>query len=125
MNWIKVKDQKPKNYQQCWVMHIKRCNYQFRSIYFEKDDTFRLIEKDTTDYPLHITHWVAMPEMMSEENEKQKELEVEKGCKIVHANCCWYVFEDGEYTPSECKCDKHEDNLKDALKEYLLWKEKQ
>lgn len=123
MNWIKVKDQKPNNYQQCWVMNIKRFNHQFRAMYYAPDNTFRLIEKDTLDYPLDITHWVAMPEWMSEQEEKQKELEVEVGSKIIYSNCCWYVFESGAYHPTECKCESNEDSLKLGQEAWTLFKE--
>lgn len=121
MNWIKLKDQKPNNYQQCWVMHIKRYNHQYHAMYYMPDDTFRLILKDTIDYPLDITHWAALPEYMSEQMEKQSELEVKIGSKIIHSNSCWYVFENGQFLPTECACDDREEQLKLAQEEYIKW----
>lgn len=123
MSWIKLKDQKPKPFQQCWVMNIKRYSYQYHALYYELDDTFRLILKDTHDYPLNITHWFAMPEYMSVHDEQLKELEAEMGCKVVHSNSCWYIFENGQTKRTECQCDKDADLLKLAQDEYEKWKE--
>jgi hypothetical protein len=128
MNWIKLEKQKPDNYQQCWVMHIKRPSHQYHALYYEPDDTFRLIQlqkSNAHDYPLDITHWVPMPELMSEQMEKQKELEAQEGCKIIHSNSCYYVFENGQILATECKCTEDGPQLKLAQDEYALWKELQ
>lgn len=124
MKWIKVKDRKPDNYQQCWVMHIKRPGHQYHSIYYEPDDTFRLILKDTHDYPLNITHWAALPEYMSEEIENNRELEEIMGCKIVYSNGTCRVLETGELVHKKHECvDSCTADTKEAYDEYAKWKQ--
>ncbi len=62
MKWINIKDGKPKDDQNVFVINNKVLMLPIKAYYCEEWDEFMSLENgDGTNHPLSVTHWMTMP----------------------------------------------------------------
>lgn len=64
MDWISIKESKPKDYTVCLVCNNRYGLTVFWALYIEKPDCFQMVDPERNEHAiLDVTHWIEIPKV--------------------------------------------------------------